>query len=103
MSPRAPAAACTSRDRVSALGLVGLTSSAIMVALGTSSCSSARRFGASSALKLLTPVRLPPGRFRLATRPSLTGSKPTKNTIGMAVVAALAAMVAGPFATITVT
>ena len=64
------------------------------LAVGTNSCSSARRFGASSALKLLTPVRLPPGRFRLATRPSLTGSKPTKNTIGMAVVTALAAMVA---------
>src|SRR5262245_56401529 len=39
----------------------------------------------------LTPVMLPPGRFRLATRPSWTGSKPMLKTIGIVVVAALAA------------
>ena len=39
----------------------------------------------------MTPVRLPPGRARLATRPSLTGSSVTLNTIGIVVVAALAA------------
>src|SRR5262249_19214028 len=37
------------------------------------------------------PVRLPPGRFRLATSPTLTGSTPTPKTIGMVAVAALAA------------
>ena len=42
-----------------------------MVAVGTSSCSSSSRFGPSSTLNEVTPVRLPPGRFRLATRPSL--------------------------------
>ena len=42
------------------------------------------------------PVALPPGRARLATRPSLTGSSPTMNTIGIVVVAALAA--SEPFA-----
>ena len=30
-----------------------------------------------------TPVTLPPGRFRLATRPSPTGSSPTAKTIGI--------------------
>jgi hypothetical protein len=30
--------------------------------------------------KILTPVALPPGRARLATRPSFTGSSPTPNT-----------------------
>ena len=30
---------------------------------------------------MLIPVILPPGRFRLATRPSATGSPPTANTI----------------------
>ena len=75
----------------------------MIVAVGTNSCSSSSRFGANSAFKLLTPVRLPPGRLRLATRPSFTGSKPTRNTIGMVVVAALAATAAGPFATITLT
>jgi hypothetical protein len=29
------------------------------------------------------PVRLPPGRLRLATRPNSTGSRPTKKTIGI--------------------
>ena len=37
------------------------------------------------------PVALPPGRARLATRPNLTGSSRTPKTIGIAVVAALAA------------
>ena len=41
--------------------------------------------------KKLTPVRLPPGRLRLATRPSWTGSPPVAKTIGIVVVAALAA------------
>ena len=39
-------------------------------AVGTSSCSSSSRFGTSSAFQTVMPVRLPPGRFRLATRPS---------------------------------
>ena len=90
-------------ERASALGLVGLTRSPMMVAAGTNSRRSSSRFGATSAFKVVTPVRLPPGRFRLPTRPSLTGSKPTKNTIGIVLVAALAAIAAGPFATITLT
>jgi hypothetical protein len=40
------------------------------------------------------PVALPPGRARLDTRPSFTGSSPTPNTIGIVVVAALAALAA---------
>jgi hypothetical protein len=38
---------------------------------------SSSRFAANSTLKKLTPVRLLPGRARLATRPSLTGSSET--------------------------
>src|ERR1700738_5605593 len=45
--------------------------------------------------KILTPVALPPGRARLATRPSFTGSSPTPKTSGIVVVAALAANAAG--------
>jgi hypothetical protein len=40
---------------------------------------------------LITLVRFTPGRFRLATRPSLTGSPAVSNTIGIAAVAAFAA------------
>jgi hypothetical protein len=35
---------------------------------------STRRLATTSLKKILKPVRLPPGRARLATRPSLTGS-----------------------------
>ena len=45
-------------------------------------------------MKKLIPVRLPPGRARLATSPSSTGSSPTMKTIGIVVVAALAASAA---------
>ena len=74
---------------------LGLTSTAIRTALGTRSCSSPSRLAAISATKKLMPVALPPGRARLATRPSLTGSSPTPKTIGIVVVAALAASAAG--------
>ena len=72
----------------------GLTSMPIVVALGTSWRSSSSRFAPNTAAKKLTPVTLPPGRFMLATRPSLTGSPPLTNTIGIVEVAALAASAA---------
>ena len=75
--------------------LVGLTSTAIRTALGTRLCRSPSRLAATSARKKLMPVALPPGRARLATRPILTGSAPTPKTIGIVVVAALAASAAG--------
>src|SRR5262249_40628615 len=43
----------------------------------------------NSLAKKLMPVTLPPGRARLATRPILTGSWATMNTMGIVVVAAL--------------
>ena len=61
-------------------------------ALGTSWRSSSSRFVPNSPPKKTTPVTLPPGRLRLATTPSLTGSPPVANTIGTVFVAALAAI-----------
>ena len=53
---------------------------------------------------LVTPVTLPPGRLRLATSPSRTGSEAISKTIGMVVAAAFAAIAAGVLvAAITVT
>jgi hypothetical protein len=49
------------------------------------------------------PVTLPPGRLKLVTNPSLTGSVPLTNTIGTAVPAALAASAAAVLPTITAT
>ena len=75
-SPIACAAACTSLRSASVSGLFGFTSTPIVVALGTSWRSSSSRFAPSWPARKLTPVTLPPGRLRLATRPSLTGSPP---------------------------
>src|SRR5438874_13117140 len=73
-SPRLRADSCNSAGWRAVSALFGLRSTATLEALGTKSCSSASRFGPSSALNQLTPVTLPPGRLRLATRPYLRGS-----------------------------
>src|SRR5215831_8289525 len=66
--------------------------------------SSSSRFAVTSTLKKLIPVKLPPGRARLATSPSLTGSSATTNTMGIVVVPALAANAEAKFpAAITAT
>ena len=84
--------------------LVGLIRSAMTRAVGTNSCSSSSRFGATSTFNWVAPVTLPPGRFRLATKPSLIGSPPISKTMGIVVVAAFAASAAGVLvAAITVT
>ena len=76
----------------------------MMVAVGSNSRSSSSRFGPTSTFKWVTPVTLPPGRLRLATRPSRTGSLPVVKTIGIVVVAAFAASAGGVLvAAITVT
>jgi hypothetical protein len=67
----------------SANGFVGLINRAISLVWGTNSESSSSRLGTSSLVMMLTPVRLPPGRARLATSPISTGRLPTK-TIGIA-------------------
>src|SRR5262249_60908044 len=54
-------------------------------------------------VQVVTPVTLPPGRLRLATQPSCTGSRLVVKTMGIAVVAALAGNVAALFAAITST
>ena len=71
-------------------GIVGLTSNGNRVALGHNP-QQLQPLRAKLGVKMLTPVTLPPGRLRLATRPSLTGSSPLAKTMGIVVVAALAA------------
>ena len=63
----------------------------IAPAVGTTSCNSCKRFASITLEKVTTPVRLPPGRFRLSTRPNFTGSLPFTNTMGIVVVTAFAA------------
>jgi hypothetical protein len=64
----------------SAFGLLGLTRNPKFVAPGINSCSRPNCFATNRLTRKLTPVTLPPGRLRLATRPNLTGSPPTTNT-----------------------
>src|SRR5262249_45040343 len=71
---------CMSFTCACALVLVGLTSRAMTVALGTSSRMISSCFGPNSKFKLAKPVTLPPGRFMLATRSNATGSTPTEKT-----------------------
>ena len=51
--------------------------------------------------KIVTPVALPPGLARLATKPIRTGSSPLRNVIGIVLVAASAGAIDGLLATIT--
>jgi hypothetical protein len=105
LTPRAPAAACRFVNCESAVGLVGLRRMAITAAAGTTSCRISSRFGVTCTFKLVTPVRLPPGRFRVPTSPIAIGSAPISKIIGIVVVADFAASAAGapPGATITAT
>src|SRR5882724_6140868 len=70
---------------------------------GRSSRNTAKRFGKSSEVIQVTPVRLPPGRARLTTKPVVTASQALM-TIGTVRVAFLAATIASsPIARMTST
>src|SRR4051812_30983870 len=92
---RVAAAASASFASDSAFGLLGFTSKAIDVAPGISSRNSPSRLAISEDDNMVTPVTLPPGRRRLATKPDSTGSLPLVKTIGIVEVAAFAARAAG--------
>ena len=62
---------------VFALGLVGIARTKMLAIEGSNSRNNPIRLGRISALSELMPVALPPGLFRLATRPIATGSVPT--------------------------
>jgi hypothetical protein len=72
---------------------------------GSSSCAISSSFGASCVIAKVAPVKFASGRLILVTRPVLTGSLPTVNTIGIVEVAALAACgeLVEPMAMITAT
>src|SRR5262249_40089902 len=78
------------RDKDCVGAKLGSTSTPTRTAPGCNSCNNPSCFAPSSAVTNATPVTLLPGRLRLATRPSLTGSAPLAKTIGIVVVAALA-------------
>src|SRR5215468_8913720 len=93
--PDACAAVRTSLIWDSEVGFPGLARKPITLALGTSSRIIPDRFAPSVLTTNVTPLTLPLGRLRLGTRPRSTGSAPVAKTMGMVVVAALAATAAG--------
>ena len=72
----------------------GCQRTAIRLACGTIALSSSMRLATSPAARVVTPVMFPPGRARLATRSLPTGSATKVKTMGMVVVACLAARAA---------
>jgi hypothetical protein len=73
MISRRPTVRAASSNSAIRMRLSGLTRAPIKMALGASSLRRPICFGTSGERMLLTPVRLPPGRLRLATRPDSTG------------------------------
>jgi hypothetical protein len=61
----------------------------------TTALSSSRRLATNPVASVVNPVMFPPGRARLATSPLPTGSATNVMTMGMMVVASLAAWAAG--------
>ena len=73
----------------------GLKRTATFWARGTASLSNSRRFAVISGPKMVNPVTFPSGRARLPTRPVATASALAAITMGIAVVALLAARIPG--------
>ena len=92
--PKVRPASCRSLNRASTSEMSGLLRTAINATCGTNSWISSSRFAFTVPASRLTPDTLPPGRFKLATRPVLIGSTPFRKTMGIVVVAALAASAA---------
>ena len=70
---------------------MGLKSTPIRVACGTASFNISSCLATSSVSSTVSPVMLPPGRARLATCPTPTGSAWVANTMGIVLVACRAA------------
>jgi hypothetical protein len=75
-------ASFNSRLAAAVVRLFGLTRSAINGVGEISSRKSSRRLSQSAFVITVTPVKLPPGRLKLATRPAATGSVPVAKTTG---------------------
>jgi hypothetical protein len=87
--PSACAAACRSRVSASALDRWDLATGR-----APASATSSSRLAPNTFMKLV-PVTLPPGRLKLPTSPTLTGSSPITKMTGIVLVAAFAANAAG--------
>ena len=96
-----PARLCAS---ASAFGIVRVDQHGNAWSLGHQLVQQLQPLRRKLAVNAVTPVTLPPGRLRLATRPVLTGSSPARRRSGSSWLPLLAASAAAPpLATITAT
>jgi len=77
------------------MGLAGFARKATDESLGTICVSSSRRFPSRSGAIATNPVKFPPGRARLLTKPVPIGSPTAAMTTGIVVVVRLTARAAG--------
>src|SRR5262249_59896105 len=93
--PSALAASSTDLTTGAWTALPGFQTTVARLRTGITSFRSWSRFAAISGKKKDAPVKLPPGRARLVTRPAAIGSPVTVITIGIVVVACFATRVGG--------
>ena len=98
------AAACVSRKSFATLVLAGFHKAVARARRGTACLSSSSRRRLSPATNVVSPVRFASGRGDAATSWVTTGSSSETITMGIVLVAARAASIAGaPMATMTAT
>ncbi len=93
-TPTASAAVFTSFSSCALPGKAVVPKTAMRESFGMISLRRSRRLPLSSRLRFDNPVMLPPGRARLVTNPLPTGSGSWVMTMGIVMVASLAARVA---------
>src|SRR5438093_5232690 len=102
VTPKARAPAWTSLKEDFWSGFAGFQRKATRDIFGTASFRRSSRLAARPGPRTVKPVTFPPGCARLETRPLLTGSPAPAITMGIVVIACLAARVSGvPRVTIT--
>src|SRR5215813_2439549 len=101
--PNAPATGSTSCNNRAVDGPVEVQRTATRESLGTISFRSSNRLPLISGARVDSPVIFPPGRARLVTDPWATGSTSPAMTMGIVLVASLAARVAPPPPPVTIT
>src|SRR3954462_4970452 len=83
VTPNEGATTSMARKRLAQLAFCRFKMNATQFTLGATFFSSCSHFPPISGSKFANPVRFPPGRARLATKPTPTGSEIPVNTIGI--------------------
>src|SRR5260370_7620968 len=95
VTPNVGATACNSSNWRTLEALSGFQRKATREMVGIASLRICNRLAPTSGPRMVLPVIFPPGRARLGTRPARTGSPIDIMTLGIVMVACLAAKLAG--------